>query len=46
LLFGTTGPGATNLLLSLTFGIFLLLVVELEKWIIARLSSGASDNRD
>jgi magnesium-transporting ATPase (P-type) len=46
LLFGTTGPGATNLLLSLTFGFFLLLVVELEKWIIARLSTGASDNRD
>ncbi|MBE0485852.1 MAG: cation-transporting P-type ATPase [Marinobacter sp.] len=35
-LFGTTGPGTLNLLLSLAFGAFLLLVVELEKWINGR----------
>lgn len=40
-LFGTTGPGATNLLLSLAFGVFLLLVVELEKWINNRLFNSA-----
>lgn len=32
-LFGTDNPGALNLLLSFVFGVFLLLTVELEKWV-------------
>jgi Ca2+-transporting ATPase len=41
-LFGTTEPGTANLLLSLAFGVFLLLVVELEKWINNRFVNSAS----
>ena len=44
-LFGTAGPGALNLLLSFGFGAFLLLMVELEKWVSNRFFNSASSER-
>jgi Ca2+-transporting ATPase len=40
-LFGTDKPGALNLLFSFAFGVFLLLIVELEKWINERFFNSA-----
>lgn len=45
-LFGTQGPGPLNLLFSLAFGIFLLLTVELEKWVIGRFFDPAGAAND